>query len=199
MQVSTRHMILSLGGIGCGIALLSAPLFGQQAARRRATPVVIVATEHVAFTDQAIDVANPNPVEPDPAAVAEALVNTISDATSGLMTFRVVPGEVEATTSATLYETRPESRYMWAFRVFDPTRKTKFVEKFYVDQIFTPPLRLTITPTFSESVKLQPGRYYVYVTLYQFSEGFDLTKLHDPEVAKSYSVVAQGEEVVVPR
>jgi hypothetical protein len=72
-------------------------------------------------------------------------------------------------------------RYVWLLRVYpdgvEKTPGTLLQEHHYLDQVFTPPVDETVSPTFHESLELPTGSYRVEVIVYSVPPDFRLDQI----------------------
>ena len=77
-------------------------------------------------------------------------------------------------------------RLMWGLLVSDAEAPNVAIDINYVDQIFTPPPHVLISPTFHEQIIFPPGVYRIEIRLYEMTPNTDVTSLkHLPITADS--------------
>lgn len=85
-----------------------------------------------------------------------------------------------------ILEKPPHATFLWTLRVYGATgnrKKTKSLsEQYYVNQTFHLPAdQVEMSPTFKETIELEPGTYRVHVSLYKLRGNFDFSTLKTAE------------------
>lgn len=185
MKINVALGVLILAGFGIGTSLLTTSLFGQNPRKKVASsrnPMQVISsparsTERPHTLQQGVPLIASLPDQ-----------HTVQSVVWGNVSIKNTPeGNVSINTSVDIYETRPNMSYRFYLRVYDLSMKTKFVDRPYDDQIFSPTLGEISRPSFTERLNLNPGRYVVEVRLHAFPDGFDVSKLGDDIIAKGYS------------
>lgn len=103
----------------------------------------------------------------------------------------------------------PKASYVWALRVYrgqseEPGQPVKTLperllsEHYYVDQTFqVPGDEMQMKPTFREVLELEPGVYYVEVSLHRIRPTFDVVKLTNDSVKQSMRRASDIKRVVI--
>ena len=95
-----------------------------------------------------------------------------------------------------LREVHPENIYLWGVRVW--TRDEVPVHRYlYKSQIFSPPLGTHEKVTLRDSIPLQPGKYYVRLSLYRYTDPAKLQLIEDVDQAERYEALGGRREVEV--
>ena len=114
-----------------------------------------------------------------PAQLAHDMENVISSYHLDELKVQVAGNMVNVSTTANLYDIRPETRFLWSLKVSDEKGKTTFINRLYLDEIFSIEPRRPATPTFEDTIQLLPGTYTIAVLMYALPEGFDVASLKD--------------------
>ena len=133
-----------------------------------------------------------------PAQLARDMENVIASYGLDQVKVQVVGNMVTVSTTANLYDTHPETRFLWSLKVSDEKGKTTFVNKLYSDQIFSIEPRRPATPTFEDTVQLQPGTYTIAVLMYALPQGFDVAALNDEAARQARRPVGKAAKITVP-
>ena len=112
--------------------------------------------------------------------------------------------------SVHVLEKIPDASYVWALRVYQfatelprqPATKAPrklLLERYYLNQIFHVPANvMQIRPTFSEALVLEPGVYFIQVTLHRVRPDVDVRQLTEESVKQSNAGVTGMKRIVIP-
>lgn len=198
MRISTSKRVLIASFLGIGVALSATTILAQQSKPRpKAKPVVPITITNV-FTQLTAEEAE-KAMERTPAEQARAMKSLVASYQIENLRIQVVDGRMTVSTTADLYDLKPETRFMWALEVLDESGRTKFVDKPYLDQIFSIEPSKFAAPTFVDSVDLLPGEYTVHVLMYHFGPDVDPTTLGGPQAPAMTQPCGKNAKVTVGR
>jgi hypothetical protein len=111
-------------------------------------------------------------------------------------------GQAGVTFETQVRESNPGYAYLWVARILSPDGKKEMNRIPYDTEIFTPPVGVVVTPTFSDLIPVPQGESRVMVSLYRFPQARAkeaIATIHATrEDAWSYSVLQASAIVNVP-
>lgn len=200
MRIMTPAKVLLTASLCIGAVLSTTAIIGQQSRPGRTPkpapviPITVTGFDNGPMTDE----ERAAWMYRSPAQLAHDMENVISSYALDKLEVQVVGNMVTASTTANLYDTRPETRFLWSLKVSDEKGKTTFLNKLYSDQIFSIEPRRPATPTFEDTVQLQPGTYTIAVLMYALPQGFDVATLKDEAARQARRPFGKAAKITVP-
>lgn len=105
---------------------------------------------------------------------------------------------MQITASASVYDTIPDTRYLWRLAIYDADTKKITGSWIYGDDEFTVPVGEKQVKRFSDSTVLPQGKHVISLSLHTIYPGEDSQILKDANVLRSRRVASRVKPAVVP-